>query len=123
MRYTIPLYTIYEIEDMKNMSKLTFGLVIILVTFSCSLTGDENYDDVKRIRLGMTKQEVDGIMRNPPRYSEQARLNLVVDNEIIEFGYYEVHRYDYQPPVGSSGDISIFVNRTDSIVQYIDYGY
>ena len=94
----------------------------MILELSCGRDSNENYDDLKEIRIGMSIYEVRSIMRNQPKRSWEQRINLIKGEEIVEYGYDTLYVLSYQSMPGSSADYTICFSREDSTVVEIGFG-
>ena len=83
---------------------------MVFFIFSCNGKEDKTYDDLLKIKKGMSLSEVDTIMRNNPREIKSAFWN---DSLFVQY---------YDSGVGASDDFKIILNKKDSIVVDIEFG-
>jgi len=76
---------------------------------SCNGVGEENYDNLMKIKKGMKIKEIDSVMNNKPKLIGTAFWN---DSLFVQY---------YDSPSGASDDLGIVFNK-DSIVVEIEYG-
>ncbi len=92
---------------------MKFRLFIIFVStffiFSCNHVGDNNYDNLMKVKKGMTIKEVNSIMNNAPKLIETAFWN---DSLFVQY---------YDSPIGASDDLGVVFNK-DSLVVEIKHG-
>lgn len=92
---------------------MEFRLFIILVSafsiFSCNGVGEDNYDNLMKVKKGMKIKEVNSIMNNKYKSVETAFWN---DSLFVQY---------YDSPRGASDDLGIVFNK-DSLVVEIKYG-
>lgn len=85
-------------------------MLLFEVLESCNSTGDDNYENIIKVKKGMKKNTVDSIMQHNPKLSETAFWN---DSLFVQY---------YDAPMGASDDLGIVFNKKDSIVVDIRYG-
>ena len=67
------------------------AIVVAVVTgtilFGCNTEGEQNFEDLKKVELGMERSMVDTIMRNPSINSETANWSDSLFVETYESGF------------------------------------
>lgn len=92
------------------MKNIICFFLISLFGISCNINSSNNYEDLKKIEIGMSIIEVDKIMRNNPIKLDRAIYN---DSKIIEY---------YESPMAASDYFQIVYSSNDSIVVEIYFG-
>ncbi|PZD78983.1 hypothetical protein [Mesonia sp. K7] len=87
-----------------------FFIFLIPLLFSCSNTAIENFEDLKKIEIGMSLETAKSKMRHQPEKVETA----VWDS--TKYVYY------YKSPAFAADYYKIIVSKKDSLVSGIDYG-
>ncbi len=92
------------LERIIVFKKIIYFTILIIVFSSCNTKkAKENFEDIHKIKKGMSFQEVQKIMRNKP-----------FKKELDEDGTSFTHLYT--PPFASSGNYAIEYSIKDSIV-------
>ena len=91
--------------------KIILFIILVSVFFlvSCNRNGDENYDDLTKVKKGMKITKVNSIMNNNPKLIETAFWN---DSLFVQY---------YDSPNGASDDLGIVFSK-DSLVVEIKHG-
>lgn len=90
--------------------RLMLPLCLLFLLISCKSKEEENWDDLQKIKVGMTYNHVNVIMRHAPKSVEVAFWN---DSLFVCY---------YDSAFGSSDDYRIVFSKKDSTVVEIGYG-
>lgn len=95
---------------MRNTQIKAIYLFCILLVYSCSSpVSEKNAENIKKVEIGMTLDEVLKIMNNP----EKVVIYPYNNDEYV---------YLYTSPTGYSDNFRIYISRRDSIVLRIGDG-
>ena len=81
-----------------------------IILFGCNTEGEQNFEDLKKVELGMERSMVDTIMGNPPINSETANWS---DSLFVE---------SYESGFGASDYYKIIYSKKDSVVVDVGWG-
>ena len=101
------------------------GLIIlfILTVISCDNSAKQNYDDLTKIKVGMSIDEVRTIMRNQPIDEKEVYYNKIKNGEIDGNGKDTLYMMVYESVFGSSDDYRILISPKDSTVKKVYLGH
>jgi len=96
---------------MEVIKKNFFVIVFLMILgFSCNSKGDENFQDFKKVKLGMSIDEVLNTMSNEAKNIEVAYWS---DSLLVE---------RYESGFGASDDFMIIYSVTDTVVVEVNWG-
>ena len=96
------------------MKHLIIILLVIVGFSSCDISekkAKQNYENLKKVKIGMTMDTVVKIMGDPD--------TIIIDPYKSQDRYY---RYLYQSEFGMSDNFYVFFSKEDSLVFSINYG-
>lgn len=94
----------------QNMEQRIILLSMFLFILGCNHGGYKNYNDLLKVKTGMSYNEVDFIMTNSPIKVAPAFWN---DSLFVQY---------YEPGFGASDDYKVIFSIKDSIVVDVEYG-
>ena len=92
------------------MRKILILIGFTVLLYSCLSEANRNFNNLKKVEIGMTMHQVDSIMKNKPKTIEKAFWD---DNLFV---------YYYNSGFGASDDFSIVFSKRDSLVTSIGFG-
>jgi hypothetical protein len=97
-------------------------LLLGFLCHSCNNIPDQNWEDINKVKLGMTYYEAMEIMHNNPISTDTLYLNKIENEEIVQFQADTCFTKSYESHFAASDDYRIYFRIKDSIVVNLVYG-